>query len=36
MKFRLQLIIESDSGEAQTTEDVACLERRSCRREEIG
>lgn len=36
MKFRLQLIIESDAGEAQTTEDVTCLDRCSCRPEEIG
>jgi hypothetical protein len=36
MKLRLQLLVESDAGEIVTTEEVAQLERRSLRPEEIG
>lgn len=36
MKLRLQLLVESDTGEIVTTEEVAQLERHSLRAEEVG
>lgn len=36
MKLRLQLLIESDTGEVVTTQDVAQLERHSLRPEDVG
>src|SRR4051794_10472337 len=36
MKLRLQLLLESDTGEIVTTEEVAQLERHALRAEEIG
>jgi hypothetical protein len=36
MKLRLQLLVESDTGEIVTSEEVAQLERHSLRSEEVG
>jgi hypothetical protein len=36
MKLRLQLVIESETGDVVTTQDVAQLQRHSFRPEEVG
>ena len=36
MKLRLQLVVESETGDVLTTEDVAQLQRHSLRPEEVG
>jgi len=36
MKIKVQVVIESDSGDTKAVENIACLDRRTLRSEELG